>query len=280
MNIRAQEAMVFHLDKCIGCHTCSLACKNIWTDRRGTGIHVVEQRRNEAGDRLPDALRGPGSSTGAGGSAASADRGSAWAAGAGRPGRHLFQPPPAGSRRLLRALAIGMSDLSALQQARPARCPPRIADHGKEHRHRGRARIGMTTSSGSPIYAAQDPNLRDLGEGESSCSFRATAPGLLLSSRASAITASTRRAWRPAPPARSSSAGEDGIVLVNQAKCRGWRMCVSGCPYKKVYFNWAHRKVREVHPLLSPPRDRTGPGLHACVRGPDPVLGDAPLRCR
>ena len=28
--------MVFHLDKCIGCHTCSIACKNIWTDRPGT----------------------------------------------------------------------------------------------------------------------------------------------------------------------------------------------------------------------------------------------------
>lgn len=27
--------MVFHLDKCIGCHTCSIACKNIWTDREG-----------------------------------------------------------------------------------------------------------------------------------------------------------------------------------------------------------------------------------------------------
>ena len=27
--------MVFHLDKCIGCHTCSIACKNIWTDRQG-----------------------------------------------------------------------------------------------------------------------------------------------------------------------------------------------------------------------------------------------------
>jgi len=30
---------------------------------------------------------------------------------------------------------------------------------------------------------------------------------------------------------------EDGIVLVDQDKCRGWRMCISGCPYKKVYFN-------------------------------------------
>ena len=31
---------------------------------------------------------------------------------------------------------------------------------------------------------------------------------------------------------------EDGIVLIDQEKCRGWRMCVSGCPYKKIYYNW------------------------------------------
>jgi nitrate reductase beta subunit len=30
---------------------------------------------------------------------------------------------------------------------------------------------------------------------------------------------------------------EDGIVLVDQDRCRGWRMCVTGCPYKKIYFN-------------------------------------------
>ena len=35
MRVRAQMSMMFHLDKCIGCHTCSVACKNIWTDRAG-----------------------------------------------------------------------------------------------------------------------------------------------------------------------------------------------------------------------------------------------------
>src|SRR5660398_289643 len=35
MDIRSQISMVFHLDKCIGCHTCSIACKNTWTDRKG-----------------------------------------------------------------------------------------------------------------------------------------------------------------------------------------------------------------------------------------------------
>ncbi|MDI6926966.1 hypothetical protein QMN62_26955, partial [Escherichia coli] len=31
MKIKAQVAMVLNLDKCIGCHTCSVTCKNIWT---------------------------------------------------------------------------------------------------------------------------------------------------------------------------------------------------------------------------------------------------------
>ena len=26
---------------------------------------------------------------------------------------------------------------------------------------------------------------------------------------------------------------EDGIVLVDQDRCRGWRFCVSGCPYHR-----------------------------------------------
>ena len=30
---------------------------------------------------------------------------------------------------------------------------------------------------------------------------------------------------------------EDGIVLVDQGRCRGYQECVKGCPYKKVFFN-------------------------------------------
>lgn len=35
MKIRAQIGMVLNLDKCIGCHTCSVTCKNVWTNRPG-----------------------------------------------------------------------------------------------------------------------------------------------------------------------------------------------------------------------------------------------------
>jgi nitrate reductase beta subunit len=34
-------------------------------------------------------------------------------------------------------------------------------------------------------------------------------------------------------------------VLIDQDKCRGWRMCVSGCPYKKIYYNWSSGKAEK-----------------------------------
>ena len=36
MRVMAQVAMVMALDKCIGCHTCSVTCKQAWTNRAGT----------------------------------------------------------------------------------------------------------------------------------------------------------------------------------------------------------------------------------------------------
>jgi nitrate reductase beta subunit len=38
---------------------------------------------------------------------------------------------------------------------------------------------------------------------------------------------------------------EDGVVLIDQDKCRGWRMCVSACPYKKIYYNWSSGKAEK-----------------------------------
>jgi nitrate reductase beta subunit len=60
--------------------------------------------------------------------------------------------------------------------------------------------------------------------------------------------------------------GEDGIVLVNQDKCRGWRMCVTACPYKKTYYNWNTGKSEKC--ILCFPRMETGhvPAcMHTCV---------------
>lgn len=36
MKIKAQMSMVLNLDKCLGCHTCSIPCKNAWTTDPGS----------------------------------------------------------------------------------------------------------------------------------------------------------------------------------------------------------------------------------------------------
>jgi nitrate reductase beta subunit len=32
---KRQVAMVFDLNKCLGCHTCAMACKTLWTTEEG-----------------------------------------------------------------------------------------------------------------------------------------------------------------------------------------------------------------------------------------------------
>jgi nitrate reductase beta subunit len=68
------------------------------------------------------------------------------------------------------------------------------------------------------------------------------------------------------PAAALYKRGEDGIVLVNQDKCRAWRMCISGCPYKKVYYNWGTGKSEKC--ILCFPRLESGQApacFHSCV---------------
>jgi complex iron-sulfur molybdoenzyme family reductase subunit beta len=58
---------------------------------------------------------------------------------------------------------------------------------------------------------------------------------------------------------------EDGIVLVDQERCRGYRYCVEGCPYKKVYYN-ALTKTSEKCIFCYPRLEGEGPNEE--VMGP------------
>ena len=42
--------------------------------------------------------------------------------------------------------------------------------------------------------------------------------------------------WPACPRKAIYKRPEDGIVLIDQARCRGYRKCVEGCPYKKVMY--------------------------------------------
>ena len=68
---------------------------------------------------------------------------------------------------------------------------------------------------------------------------------------------------------------EDGIVLVDQDACRGWRMCVSGCPYKKVYFNHSTGKAEKC--TLCYPRIEVGePTIPRSSLQPRPLASRVP----
>ena len=59
---------------------------------------------------------------------------------------------------------------------------------------------------------------------------------------------------------------DDGIVLIDQNRCRSWRYCISSCPYKKVYYNWTSGKMEKC--ILCYPRIESGlPPVcfHSCV---------------
>ena len=54
MKVRAQIGMVLNLDKCIGCHTCSVTCKQVWTSRPGMVLmyHAQEKIINTPGSEI------------------------------------------------------------------------------------------------------------------------------------------------------------------------------------------------------------------------------------
>jgi nitrate reductase beta subunit len=118
---------------------------------------------------------------------------------------------------------------------------------------------------GSPIYAANDPNLKPLTEEERQQLFELEHTVFFYLPRICnhCLNPSCLAAC---PAGAIYKRGEDGIVLASQEKCRGWRMCISGCPYKKVYYNWSTGKAEKC--ILCYPRLETGqvPAcFHSCV---------------
>jgi nitrate reductase beta subunit len=119
--------------------------------------------------------------------------------------------------------------------------------------------------SGSPVYAANDPNL-DALTAEQRSQLQSIErlvffyfPRICNHCLNPACVASC-------PSGALYKRGEDGIVLIDQKVCRGWRSCVAACPYKKTYFNWQTGKSEKC--ILCFPRIETGQApacFHSCV---------------
>ena len=264
MNVRAQVSMVFHLDKCIGCHTCSIACKNVWTDRKGTEYMWWNNVETKPGTGYPTLWEDQERYRG--GWVKDGNRLKLRLQGKGRTLVNLFANPnlptiddyyepwtyryedlinaPEGDDQpTARPISLVTGELMEIKAG-----PNWDDDLG-----------------GSPIYASNDVNLaglteeerRDLNEIERLVFF------YLPRICNHCVNASCVAAC---PAGAIYKRGEDGIVVLSQENCRAWRMCISGCPYKKTFFNWATGKSEKC--ILCYPRVETGQApacFHSCV---------------
>ncbi len=119
--------------------------------------------------------------------------------------------------------------------------------------------------SGTPDHARKDPNFRGLSAAEQEAMFQLERMAFFYLPRM------CNHCLNPACVASCPSGaiykrGEDGVVLINQEVCRGWRMCVTACPYKKTFYNWQTGKSEKC--ILCYPRIEAGLApacMHSCV---------------
>ena len=232
MKVMAQMAMVMNLDKCIGCHTCSVTCKQAWTNRAG-GYVWFNNVETRPGLGYPRGYEDQGTSGRAAGRLTGSGNltlksGNRWK----KAGQHLLQPQAAVDRRLLRAVDLRLRDAAERPgpEALPGRAPDlahlRQADErqvvgqlGRQPRRQPRER--------QPRRHAQEHHRQ--GEARSEQTFMFYLPRICEHCLNPSCAASC-------PSGAIYKRSEDGIVLVDQDKCRGWHVCL-GLPYKKVYFN-------------------------------------------
>jgi nitrate reductase / nitrite oxidoreductase, beta subunit len=264
MNVRSQIAMVFHLDKCIGCHTCSIACKNVWTDRKGTEYMWWNNVETKPGTGYPTQWEDQDKYNGGWVTfqeklelrstsktktvfnifhnpyqPSMDDYYEPWT----YDYQHLFNAPEGNDQPTAIPLSLVTNEPIDIESG-----PNWDDDLG-----------------GSPIYAANDPNLKDVPEDQRQQLMAIERLVYFYFPRI------CNHCLNPSCVAACPSGalykrGEDGIVLLDQQRCRAWRACVAACPYKKVFYNWFTGKSEKC--ILCFPRLETGQApacFHSCV---------------
>ncbi len=264
MDVRSQISMVFHLDKCIGCHTCSVACKNVWTDRRGAEYMWWNNVETKPGTGYP--TKWEDQEKYKGGFEKKNGGVDLRAVGRIRGAATVFHNP---SLPIIddyyEPFTYTYEDLINAPEGADQPVAKPISMITGEPMKIEAGPNWDDDLGGSPIYAANDPNLDALSSEERTALFEVQRlvffylPRICNHCANPACVASC-------PSGALYKRGEDGIVLLNQERCRGWRFCVTACPYKKTYFNWGTGKSEKC--ILCYPRLESGQApacFHSCV---------------
>ncbi|MER0449424.1 nitrate reductase subunit beta [Streptomyces sp. Edi4] len=238
--VMAQVAMVMNLDKCIGCHTCSVTCKQTWTNRSGTEYAWFNNVETRPGQGYPRGHEDQEKWKGG------------WRLKNGR-----LVPRSGGRARRLATLFANPElpsladyyepwtyDYETLISAPLGDDVPTARPHSLIDGRPTEVTWGPNWDDdlgGGPGHLTGDPVLRQMNESvrlEYEQAFMFYLPRICehcLNPSCVAVC----------PSGALYKRIEDGIVLVDQDRCRGWRMCVSGCPYKKIYFNHQSGKAEK-----------------------------------
>ncbi len=239
MKVRAQISMVLNLDKCIGCHTCSVTCKNVWTNREGVEYAWFNNVETKPGVGYPDNWEDQ----------------ARWKGGWERKANGKLQPKMGGKLGVLSKIFANPDlpeiddyyepftfDYEHLQKAPESKAAPTarprslITGERMEKINKGpnwEEILGGEFSKRSKDYNFENVEKEIYGQFENT--FMMYLPRLCEHCLNPACVA-------VCPSGAIYKREEDGVVLIDQDKCRGWRMCVSGCPYKTIYYNWSTGK--------------------------------------
>jgi nitrate reductase beta subunit len=231
--------MVLNLDKCIGCHTCSVSCKNVWTNRDGVQYAWFNNVETKPGIGYPKDWENQ----------------KKWKGGWVRKGNGRIEPRMGGKFRIL-AKIFANPDM------------PEIDDYYEpftfDYEHLQTAGESKAVPVARPISLITGqrmekiewgPNWEEILGGEfekrsKDANFEGIQKeiyGQFEKTFMMYLPRLCEHCLNPACVAACPSGAvykreEDGIVLIDQDKCRGWRMCVSACPYKKIYYNYVSGK--------------------------------------
>ncbi len=239
MKVRAQIGKVLNLDKCIGCHTCSVTCKNVWTSRRGVEYAWFNNVETKPGIGYPKDWENQ-------------DR---WKGGWKRHKNGKITPKQGGRWRSL-ANIFANPNMPTIDDY----YEPFTFDYG--HLHKSPEAKTMPTAQPISVITGKKmekivggPNWEEILGGEfehrskdkNFDHIQKEMYGQFENTFMMYLPRLCEHCLNPACVAACPSGAiykreEDGIVLIDQDKCRGWRMCVSACPYKKIYFNWESGK--------------------------------------
>jgi nitrate reductase beta subunit len=239
-----QFAFVFNLNRCIGCQSCTMACKSTWTFNRGQEAmwwNNVETKPyggypHHWDVKILDLLN------------------------QASPGRQVWNGTPRErlapygeflGKTIFEAAKTNVSPegaqraLGFLPADEDWAAPNRFEDHPSAAE---KGRRGQLAFSGGELGPQHKTWFFYLARLCNHCSY----PACLAACPRSAIYK------RP----------EDGIVLVDQERCRGYRKCMEACPYKKTHYRGTTRTTEKCI------------GCFPRVEGRDPQGGGVPMQTR